>query len=122
MTGKDELKKFKKMWTWLLAHPAHDSEYYLSHVLETEKVWLNACPLADSSSAENCHGCEQLWKSDQGNLCTDPDSPLFKWLNASIHEPDDRSYYASQVAVLAMKRIRRLEQRAADHTQRRMAA
>ena len=104
-----QLKKFKKMWTWLCGYPAHDTSYYMEHVAVPSANWMNNCPLCNSPVASNCDGCTLLWKSHKGTLCTDLDSPLYKWRATDIQHPDDRSFYASQVAVLAMKAIRSLE-------------
>ena len=57
MKGKDELTHFKKMWTWLMAYPTHDREYYIQHVADQAEEWHNNCPLSNSKYAENCTGC-----------------------------------------------------------------
>lgn len=106
MTGRDELLSFKKMWTWLCGYPAHDREYYMKHVVKLERPWVNSCPLSNDSEEKACDGCKTLWKSERGTLCTDPRSPVNKWKVAARHYPDDRSFYASQVAVLALKILR----------------
>lgn len=105
MIKKDNLVNFKKMWTWLSGYPAHDQEYYMENVATLDKRWANGCPLADGEG-DTCNGCGPIWQSANGTLCTDPDSPLYKWSNTSTQYPDYRSYYASQVAVLAMNAIR----------------
>ena len=105
MIGKDNLLNFRKMWTWLSGHPAHDREYYMKHVAKIDPPWLNCCPLANKEQ-EECDGCIAIWDSENGSLCTDPDAPIYKWLATSRHHPDFRSYYASQAAVLATKAIR----------------
>jgi hypothetical protein len=106
MTGKDELLNFKKMWTWLCGYPAHDREYYMKHVIKLERPWVNSCPLSNDSEEKACDGCKILWNSEMGTLCTDPSSPVNKWKVSERHYPDDRSFYASQVAVLAQRSIR----------------
>lgn len=111
MTGKDELNNFKKMWTWLIGHPAHDRQYFMEHVAKLDKMWPNSCPLANSNKEGDCTGCKMLWKSERGTLCTDSDAPLYKWQTTDRQLPDDRSYYASQIAVLAMRLAHDLEQR-----------
>jgi hypothetical protein len=111
MKGKEELIKFKKMWTWLTAYPAHDREYYMKHVAKLDEVWVNSCPLSNSMYAKNCTGCQLLWDSNEGTLCNDPSAPVYKWNNTERHQPDKRSFYASQVAVLAMMINRQLESR-----------
>jgi len=107
MTGKDELTNFKKMWTWLCSYPAHDCEYYMKNVVKLGEAWVNGCPLANKSEEKKCDGCKELWSSDIGTLCTDPDAPLYKWKTTSRSLPDDRSFYASQTAVLAMKCLKK---------------
>jgi len=107
MIETDELISFKKMWTWLSGYPAHDREYYMKHVAKLGKPWINSCPLATAEGNE-CNGCRLLWYSKQGTLCTDVESPLYKWMNTSRQTPDDRSFYASHVAVLAMNTMREL--------------
>jgi len=122
MIGKDELRNFKKMWTWLSGFPAHDREYYMKYVVKLEKNWVNSCPLSNSSTAKDCSGCKMLWSSKKGTLCSDPDAPLYKWITAAREQPDSRSFYASQVAVLAMKYARYQEHSASRTVLRRAAA
>ena len=109
MIGKDELRNFKKMWTWLSGYPAHDRDYYMKYVVKLDKMWVNSCPLSNNNSAEDCDGCKMLWSSSKGTLCTDPDAPVYKWKTAERQQSDDRSFYASKAAVLAMKNLRGLE-------------
>jgi hypothetical protein len=109
MIGISQLIKFKKMWAWLSGYPAHDRTYYMQHVVVPRENWMNNCPLCNSEHLNNCDGCKFLWQSRQGTLCTDLDSPLYKWRATDIQQPDERSFYASQVAVLALKAIRGLE-------------
>lgn len=103
MTGQNEILNFKKMWGWLMGFPAHDQRYYMTHVARLDTRWVNDCPLSNKSEVSKCDGCKMLWKSEQGTLCTDTSSPLYKWKHTDTDHPDDRSYYASQIAVLAMK-------------------
>lgn len=103
MAGKNEIANFEKMWAWLYGYPAHDREYYMKHVARLDEYWVNGCPLSNKSEMKECDGCKMLWKSERGSLCTDPNSPLFKWQNTGTDYPDERCYYASQVAVLAIK-------------------
>lgn len=105
MIGKDNLFNFRKMWTWLSGHPAHDREYYIEHVAKIDPLWRNCCPLANRES-EDCDGCIAIWHSENGSLCTDPDAPIYKWQATSRRHPDYRTYYASKVAVLATNAIR----------------
>lgn len=105
MIGKDELINFKKMWTWLSGYPAHDREYYMKNVAKLDELWMRGCPLA-TSDGDECDGCRTLWNSVAGTLCTDVESPVYKWQNTSRQHPDDRSYYASHIAVIAMNGLR----------------
>ena len=122
MINKDELREFKKMWTWLMAYPAHDRKYYMRYVAALGITWPNNCPLSDSVRAEDCSGCQLLWDSEHGTLCTDPDAPLSKWKNTEKSQPDQRSLYASQVAVLAMRLKKQLEREGGSPVLRRKAA
>ncbi len=106
MTDKTKLDSFKKMWTWLTCHPAHDREYYVKHVARAERDWVNSCPLSNKKPDSDCSGCASLWTSGSGTLCEDPQSPLNKWAFTKVDYPHDRSYYASQLAVLALKHMR----------------
>lgn len=102
MAGKDALIDFKKMWTWLCAYPAHDREYYIKNKIKGSVSWINYCPLCNQTEAKDCNGCEILWDSDRGTLCTDYRGPIYKWNNSAI-DSHDRPFYASEAAVLAMK-------------------
>lgn len=66
--------------------------------MQNGRSWKNSCPLA-AEEGEDCSGCRLLWN---GTLCTDRDSPVRKWQEASIQQPDLRTYYASQVGALGM--------------------
>lgn len=103
MIGRDELRNFQQMWTWLSGYPAHDREYYINHVVKLDKAWVNSCPLCNNSTERDCDGCKMLWESKSGNLCTDPESPVFKWKHTDRVWSDERTSYASRAAVLAMK-------------------
>lgn len=107
MMNKDELTSFKKMWTWLSGYPAHNSDYYMKHVVKLDRPWLNGCPLA-TSAGDDCAGCRQLWYSKKGTLCSDVESPLYRWKSAGPDRPDERSFYASHIAVLAMNALREI--------------
>jgi hypothetical protein len=109
MKNKEELQSFKKMWTWLSGYPAHNREYYMTHVAELKEHWRNSCPLSNSDIVPECDGCSVLWASEAGSLCSDPGSPMSKWKTTEIENPDFRSYYASQVAILAIKATRSLD-------------
>jgi hypothetical protein len=108
MMDTDKLISFKKMWTWLSGYPAHDSQYYMQHVAKLDQPWPNGCPLATSDS-DDCDGCRPLWYSKKGTLCSDVESPLYKWKATSPDYPDNRSYYASHIAVLAMNALREMQ-------------
>lgn len=103
MIGNDDLGMFEEMWTWLIAFPALDRNYFMEHVVKKDKGWLHNCPLSNNEQLEKCSGCKSLWDSPQGNLCTDTSSPLFKWKNTEKGLPDKRSSYASKISVLAKK-------------------
>ncbi len=127
MIGKDELLHFKKMWTWLSGYPAHDRAYYIKHVAKLDDTWIRSCPLANNPDENSCDGCRLLWNSENGTLCTDADSPLYKWMHASRHHPDDRVYYASHVAVIGMNALKEMgadpdsvHAPVSDHIHRRM--
>lgn len=106
MIGREELINFKRMWIWLCAYPSHDRRYFMENVLKLEEMWTNSCPLSDISSEKSCEGCQIIWKSNKGTLCTDPESPLYQWINTEEKQPENRSVYASQVAVLTMNFLR----------------
>ena len=78
------------MWAWLMGYPAHDQKYYMKHVARLDADWDNECPLSNSSEISNCDGCNMLWESAKGTLCSDSRSPLYKWKNTSIELPDER--------------------------------
>ncbi|MGB3210100.1 MAG: hypothetical protein WBB19_05275 [Desulforhopalus sp.] len=105
MIAQEELRKFKNMWTWLIGYPAHDRMYYMQHVVKLDEMWINNCPLANEAGVEKCKGCQTLWDSNQGSLCTDPQSPVYRWINTDRNQPDKRSFYARQVAVIAMNAL-----------------
>ena len=71
------------------------------------KAWVNGCPLSNMSEEKNCAECKELWPSDIGALCTDPNAPLDKWKTTARSCPHDRSFYASQTAVLAIRFLQR---------------
>ena len=104
MLDSERLREFVAMWRWLSAHPADDRDYYMKYVVQNGRSWKNSCPLA-TEEGEDCSGCRILWNGKNGNLCTDRDSPVRKWQEASIQQPDLRTYYASQVGTLGMHAI-----------------
>lgn len=103
MAGKKELISFKKMWVWLSVYPEYDREYYMQNILKLDKMWNNSCPLSNVTQGIGCNGCQIIWKSDKGTLCTDPATPLYQWLNTEKEQPENRPIYASSLAVLAIK-------------------
>lgn len=109
MLNSERLQEFVSMWGWLSAHPVNDRDYYLKYVAKGPHPWANDCPLADREGS-GCSGCHTLWESGNGNLCTDGDSPLRKWREASFANPDLRVYYASEVGALGVQAIRVLRE------------
>lgn len=105
MTTATELRDFQKMWTWLSSHPAHDQEYYMKHVAKLDQPWRGNCPLCHTAEGP-CTNCEALWKTEQGSLCTDKNSPLAKWRKASLDDPDNRTWYANRVAILGQQALK----------------
>lgn len=102
-----------------MSHPAHDREYYTQYVADQAGEWLNNCPLSNNQNPEDCTGCKLLWDSSSGTLCTDPNGPLIKWEDAGKLYPDDRTFYASEVAVLAMNARYQLESKIEKCKQRK---
>lgn len=105
MTTLTELQAFQKMWTWLSSHPAHNQEYYMKYVVKLQTPWKGSCPLCHTAEGP-CTNCEELWKSERGGLCSDTDSPLNKWSQTSVEDPDNRTWYANKVAMLGRKAIK----------------
>jgi hypothetical protein len=103
-----ELQAFQKMWTWLSSHPAHDQNYYMTHVAQLDKPWPKSCPLCHSA-AGSCKDCDPLWKSESGGLCDDQESPLNKWRQTSIEDPDNRTWFANRVAILSQQALRSMQ-------------
>ena len=103
MARKEALIRFKQLWFWLCAYPEYDREYYMKNVLKLDEMWNNNCPLSNITRETDCDGCQMIWKSDKGTLCTDPIAPLYQWLNTEKEQPENRAIYASSVAVLAME-------------------
>lgn len=105
MATLQELQDFQKMWTWLSSHPAHNQEYYMNHVAKLATPWKCACPLRHTESGK-CDECTPLWQSDVGGLCDDVESPLNRWLQTPVDDPDNRTWFANRVALLAQHAIR----------------
>jgi hypothetical protein len=95
------LQEFKKMWTWLYKHPAHDGKYYVQHVAKPQPAWRNECPLCALAKEGECQECKALWNSAAGSLCSDPASPLRQWRKTETADPDLRSWYAGKLVGLA---------------------
>ncbi len=104
MKKETALEEFKKMWTWLYRHPAHDKRYYVKHVAKPEEGWKNDCPLCTVSEGE-CQECLALWDKGKGSLCDDPESPLSKWKETHKNDPNFRTWYAGKIADIASKAI-----------------
>ncbi len=106
MLRSDALEEFKKMWTWLYQHPAHDKKYYGKHVVKLETPWRNNCPLCETSESETeCKECLELWNKEGASLCTDPNSPYSQWRKTHLNDPNFRTWYAGQIADIAQKYI-----------------
>jgi hypothetical protein len=95
------LQEFRKMWTWLYKHPAHDGKYYVQHVAKPQPAWRNECPLCALAREGECQECKPLWNSADGSLCSDPASPLRQWQKTETSDPDSRSWYAGKLVDLA---------------------
>jgi hypothetical protein len=97
------------MWTWLYKHPAHDREYYVTHVAKLAKPWKNLCPLCELELiGDKCTNCLMTSEEQKGTFCADPESPLNKWNATSTDNPDNRTYYAGEVMVIARNLIGKL--------------
>jgi len=107
MENTQAMEEFKKMWTWLYRHPAHDKKYYVKHVAKADPAWRNDCPLCDMAPEDKgCTECLKIWDKGQGSLCDDPDSPLSRWKKAKLNDPNFRSWYAGQIADIADKALK----------------
>jgi hypothetical protein len=102
MVTKEAVSEFKKMWTWLYRHPAHDQKYYIKHVAKADQPWKNDCPLCHLSEGE-CRECLALWDKGNGTLCEDPGSPLSQWRGTHLNNPNFRMWYAGKLADMAHK-------------------
>ena len=109
MLNPGRLHEFVAMWRWLSAHPANDRDYYLKYVVRGSHPWTNDCPISDREG-EACTGCDTLWSTALGNLCTDSESPLNKWRKTSIEQPDLRIHYAGNVGTLGLQALRTLKE------------
>jgi hypothetical protein len=106
MKKNEMLKEMVTMWTWLYKHPAHDREYYMTHVLKLAQPWKNLCPLCELDPlGQKCAECLMKEGNQAGNFCSDPDSPLNKWKDTNTNNPDNRTFYAGEVIAIA-KRIK----------------
>ena len=102
MVKSDALQEFKKMWKWLYSHPAHSQKYYIDHVAKVDPPWQKECPISDCYEGD-CKECLELWNEGNGNLCEDPESPINKWRNTNLGDPDFRTWYAGKVVKIATK-------------------
>ncbi|MFV0436530.1 MAG: hypothetical protein ACK5PS_03950 [Desulfopila sp.] len=102
MTTVDNLGEFQKMWAWLSAHPAHDQGYYMRHVRKLDIAWPHGCPLRDQTMDNPCSPCQRLWTAGGQDLCSDTNSPLSRWRQTAVDSPDQRTWYANRLALLAM--------------------
>ena len=102
MAQIEQLLEFQEMWTWLSEHPAHDRDYYMRYVVKLEHPWPHNCPMSTDPD-KDCDSCALMWNAKNGNLCTDPESPLNKWKTTNVEYPDKRTHYAGQLANLAVK-------------------
>lgn len=100
---KTALQEFKKMWTWLYRHPAHDKKYYVKNVAKADPRWKNDCPLCQISGEDDCKECLLLWDNGEGSLCSDPASPLSKWQKTHRNDPNFRTWYAGQIVDITQK-------------------
>lgn len=103
MVRSEALDEFKKMWIWLYKHPAHDKSYYVKHVAKPDPAWKKDCPLCALSEGE-CQECLALWNQGNGTLCEDQESPLNKWRQTDLGDPDFRTWYAGKIVELTKKR------------------
>jgi len=103
---KEALTEFKKMWTWLYRHPAHDRKYYIQHVAMPEGGWEKNCPLCALSASHSCQECLEVWDQGNGNLCEDPQSPFNRWKNTHISDPNNRTWYAGRLIDIADKNLK----------------
>lgn len=98
-----------KMWTWLYKHPAHDREYYVTHVAKLSKPWKNLCPLCDLElTGDKCSKCLMAEADQKATFCSDPESPLNKWKTTDTNNPDNRTYFAGEVVAVAQRLTGRL--------------
>ena len=102
MVKSEALQEFKKMWQWLYSHPAHNQQYYIKNVAKLDTPWQQECPLCDSFEGD-CGKCLEVWDQGKGTLCEDQDSPLNKWRNTNLGDPDFRTWYAGKIVKIASK-------------------
>jgi hypothetical protein len=96
----EALKEITKMWIWLYKHPAHDREYYVTHVAKLAQPWKNYCPLCNLEDGK-CPDCLMKWGEQNGTFCTDPESPLQKWKETTTDNPDYRTLYSGEIIAIA---------------------
>jgi len=102
MNKTEALNEVCKMWTWLYKHPAHDREYYVTHVAKLDQPWKNYCALGVLEDGK-CPECLMEYEDRNGTFCTDPESPLQKWKETPTDNPDVRTMYSGQIIEIAQK-------------------
>lgn len=105
MIAHEAIVEFRKMWTWLYKHPAHDQKYYLKHVMKTDHEWQKDCPLCEHFEG-NCSGCLEIYDKGNGTLCDDPKSPVNQWRKTQLADPDYRMWYAGKVVNIVEKALK----------------
>lgn len=103
----EALKEITTMWTWLYRHPAHDRKYYETHVAKLDQPWRNDCPICNQET-DSCPDCPMKWEEQNGTFCTDPESPLQKWKETTLDNPDFRTLYSGEIIAIAQKAMGRL--------------
>ncbi len=101
MSKTNAIQEFKKMWQWLYSHPAHDPKYYIKHVAKIDPPWQQDCPICDYYDGECKDECLKLYDEGNGTMCDDQESPMCKWQNTNLGDPDFRTWYAGKVVKIA---------------------
>lgn len=78
----------------------------MKHVAKLETPWKHSCPLCHTAEESPCKNCEQLWQAKEGGLCADQNSPLNKWRQTSVDDPDNRTWYANRIALLGQQALK----------------
>lgn len=105
MITSEALQELKKMWTWLYKHPAHDQKYYIQHVIKADSEWQKDCPLCEHLEGD-CSQCLTIYDKGNGTICEDLQSPVNRWRNTHLADPDYRMWYASKVVGIADKALK----------------